>query len=398
MRPHPRYLLPLLLGLSVAPTVAFAASISIEGATHWTFPTSNRPNHFGSFGSTARPIVTFSHQNPGFATKRSPIHRPRPLPGGHPALSRPPRGSTIVLINNTTFYCFGNRYYWPFVYRGQTWFQPVYPPQYDSGRNTVLYVPPQPAEQTSPSTSERTPSQSAQSTVNTASPDAETPDLDPRALRILKNASDYHSGLKTFIFETTETVIEGKDSSNTITQTRQTLVQRPNKLTSRILDSSESGSEAKGFWFNGDQLAWFDFQTRVWSKLPITGDIDDLIAALRSDFGMNIPVADLLSRNIYTAIAPDLTAAAVKPRTQQIGDSLCHELVLSNLSATATFWVDTDPDRPIVRQIQIRYHDYEGLTYTSTIQRLRPLDAVDPTRFDFDPPTDGVEVTMLTTP
>src|SRR5271169_1723769 len=127
------------------------------------------------------------------------------------------------------------------------------------------------------------------------------------ATKILKAMSDYVASQKVIsaTYDTDIEVITSDLQKIQFASSGQMLLSRPDKIrASRI-----GGYADVELVFDGKTLSVLGKNIKAFAQTDTTGSIDQLVAGLRSEFGMAIPGADLLLSNAYDELTKDMPDA-----------------------------------------------------------------------------------------
>lgn len=103
--------------------------------------------------------------------------------------------------------------------------------------------------------------------------------------------------------------------------------------------------------FDGKSATALGKNLNVFAKLPVEGTIDDMIDALRFDFGFEAPAADLLSANAYEIMTSNLTESK-DLGSGVIGGQVCNHLGFRTRDTDWEIWI-ADGDAPYPCRVTI---------------------------------------------
>ena len=126
---------------------------------------------------------------------------------------------------------------------------------------------------------------------------AESPAVDPAAVRILKSMTDYLGSLKQFSVNTQNSIEDLTDSGHRVDYDVSAVVtvSRPNKLKAR----REGDLIDQAFYYNGKTLTLYNASDKVYATEPAPGTIEGMLSFARSSLGLIIPAADLIYQNNF---------------------------------------------------------------------------------------------------
>ncbi|MCY2932113.1 MAG: DUF2092 domain-containing protein [Planctomycetota bacterium] len=268
----------------------------------------------------------------------------------------------------------GYNWYSPYLYDGYTSYWPVYPPagfyysdlpygyvslyfggqgyyRYDNvyyrradGRAGYVVVdPPQDVE-----------------TYVTAAPAAAGPD--PYA--ILHAMADYTTGLPRLTLSAANIFDEITASGSKIQLAEQNtlFLQRPD----RLLVQTHGDGDDRVTLYDGRSLTLYDARRNVFSRLAAPNAVDAALDSLARNYGVSLPLAELVTSSYDSLAAPLLTAQYLG--LAMVGPYTCHHLAFTQNSLDWEIWIDSGPV-PIPRQYSLTYKQLpQAPRFISTIQ------------------------------
>ena len=211
--------------------------------------------------------------------------------------------------------------------------------------------------------------------------------LDARADEVLRETSQTLSALKTFALHAEESYdeIPSGQPRMLLTNIRRVAVQRPN----RFAADAEGDSLNRSVWYDGQSLAIWDKPQHTYATVQMPGSIDGVLAALATDYGVDIPLGDLMTADLYATLTEGVTYSRYLGIHTAAGVP-CHHLVFSQPTIEWQLWVDAGEHR-LPRKMVITYVREPGEPqYTATIHAWRLSPTLPDTLFRFEPP-DGAE-------
>lgn len=240
----------------------------------------------------------------------------------HYALTYPPVGyyysslpddSDTVVINNTTYYESNNVYYQEGEQDGQKGYKVVESPV------------------------------AADSTTQPAQAE------DPYAR--LKSMCDYVAGLDKLSLSADTTSDQLSDTGDRIQVSghRTVNVTRPTSIAIKVKDDL---GERRGV-YNGKAVTMFDITKNYYSEITVPDTIDGALDTLASDYGIYVPLSDLLYKDLYNRLTTRITSGQYLG-LHLVGDIKCHHLAFATDTSSWEFWIDSG-DKPVPRKISIDY-------------------------------------------
>lgn len=165
---------------------------------------------------------------------------------------------------------------------------------------------------------------------------AQTPDVDPAAVKMLKGMTDYMGSLQTFSVHTQNTLEHVLYSGQRIdedTSVSMTL-SRPDKLQAKRL----GGLINQVFYYDGKTLTLNNQKENVYAKQPAPTTIEEMLDYARESLGLILPASDLVYRNVYSLLMQEVTSATVVGKAV-INETICIHLAFSRPDVDYQVWV-----------------------------------------------------------
>ena len=128
---------------------------------------------------------------------------------------------------------------------------------------------------------------------------------------------------------------------------RTVLVRRPDRLAIDL--RSDALRERIGF--DGRSLTTFNVDQNAFSVIKVAGTLDALVDELRREWGLRVPLMDLLCADPYARLKAHMRTARYLGQTTVAG-MRCHHIALQRPDAEWQLWIDAS-DRSLPRQIAI---------------------------------------------
>lgn len=212
---------------------------------------------------------------------------------------------------------------------------------------------------------------------------AQTPAVDPAAVRILKQMTDFLDGLQQFSVQTQSIIEELHVSGHRIDRdlSASVTVKRPNKLRA----ARAGGLMDQRFFYDGRTLTLYNPSVKVYATQPAPATIEKMIDFARETVGILLPAADLLYRNAFPLLIQDVTLAKVVGKTV-VGGVKCDHLLFSRPGVDFQVWV-AEGKRPWPRRYVVTETATPSLlSITTVLSDWNLAPAVDDARFAFVPP------------
>lgn len=179
----------------------------------------------------------------------------------------------------------------------------------------------------------------------TESPQAE----DPYAR--LKSMCDYVAGLDKLSLSADTTSDQLSDTGDRIQVSghRTVNVSRPTSIALKVKDDL---GERRGV-YDGKTVTILDTTKNYYSEVKVPDTIDGALDTLASDYGIYVPLGDLLYKDLYNRLMTRITSGQYLG-LHLVGDIKCHHLAFATDTSSWEFWIDSG-DKPVPRKISIDY-------------------------------------------
>jgi len=218
-----------------------------------------------------------------------------------------------------------------------------------------------------------------------AGPPAAAParSVEPRAEQELKRMSDFLAKLPHFALEAEETFDELPDGQlrRQLTNVRRVAVERPN----HVAADATGDTLNRAAWYDGRTVTVLDKEHNVYATIEAPGTIDATFDKLQDEYGVVLPLADLLYSDPYAVLMAGVTYGRYLGIHQAAGVA-CHHLAFSQDTIEWQIWIDAG-EKPLPRKLVISYVQEPGEPQYSAVIRRWTLDAKVPEGlFTFEPP------------
>jgi hypothetical protein len=221
---------------------------------------------------------------------------------------------------------------------------------------------------------------------------AQGPDVDPEAARILKRMTDYVSGLQQFGLETSNTVEVVLHSGQKIqfTSAARATVQRPNKLHAARVGDVVSQS----FYYDGRTLTLVNPDDGVYATVAAPDTLDEMIDFARDSLDVIAPAGDLIATDAYTRLMEDTSSGFVVGKSFVDGVR-CDHLAFRGYGVDWQIWIE-DGARPLPRKYVVTTLALGGAPQFEISMRNWTLTPdVRARQFEFTPPAGARQIEFL---
>jgi hypothetical protein len=174
---------------------------------------------------------------------------------------------------------------------------------------------------------------SAPSTTPTPPPRA----VEARADQEMKKMSEFLAKVPRFALEAEETfdeMPEGQPKME-LTNLRRIAVERPNHAAADATGDTLN----RAAWYDGRAVTVLDKEHNAYAVIDASGTIDTALEKLEDDYGVVLPLADILSSDPYKGFMEGVTYGRYLGIHQAAGVP-CHHLVFSQDTIEWQIWID----------------------------------------------------------
>lgn len=218
---------------------------------------------------------------------------------------------------------------------------------------------------------------------------APPPGVEARADQELRRMGEFLANLPRFALEAEETFdeLEVGEPRRQLTNIRRVAVVRPNRLAA----DASGDTLNRAAWYDGAKLSILDKDHDTYATLDAPATIDATLDMVGEQYGVVLPLADLVSGDPYAVLIGGVTYGRYLG-LHQAGGVPCHHLAFAQETIEWQIWIDAG-EQPLPRKFAISYVLEDGEPqYTATIRRW----SLDPTfpdgLFTFEAPEGAQKV------
>ena len=216
--------------------------------------------------------------------------------------------------------------------------------------------------------------------------------IDPAADRILRDMSEYIAGVETFTFslEVAEDVLLPHGQMIQYGGVSQVAVQRPGSLHGRFRGEERRSNVV----IHDGRCTLHNLEANIYAVTEVPRLLDDAIDRIIEQYGLNVPAADIVSRNPYASVIGSVEYGYVVGRASIDGVE-CHHLAFAQEAIDWQVWIQAGP-KPLLRKLVITYKDEPGWPqYTARIFQWNLSPRLSKRYFEYEPPADADKVDFL---
>jgi hypothetical protein len=180
--------------------------------------------------------------------------------------------------------------------------------------------------------------------------------IEPEAVEILKEMSEYMVPLKAFSVRFHETLDEELDSGQVVDGGRsvELSLRKPDRL--RI--NSMAGTKVKEIYYSGKSVTVYDKNSNYYGTVDAPGTLRETKLFLAEEYGIVIPLADFIDRGALRTLAENAERGVVVGPAHVLG-TLCNQLAFRQEDIDWQIWIQADGD-PLPRKLVITDRKTEG--------------------------------------
>ena len=216
---------------------------------------------------------------------------------------------------------------------------------------------------------------------------AQQPAIDPKADALLKQMSGSLAAAKSFSFEAHSFADQVLPNGQKVQYARnQTVaVRRPDKIRASV----KGDADDMEFFYDGKQVAIFNPAGRAYASLDAKSSIDDTLDMLAMQYGMVIPLADLVFADPYKSLM-ERARSGFDLGMGYVFDTKCRHLAFRQEAVDWQIWLDEADGLP--RKLVITYKDQPGHPqFTSFFKNWNLSAQTADSDFAFKPPADATK-------
>ena len=221
---------------------------------------------------------------------------------------------------------------------------------------------------------------------------AQAPAVDPAAVRILKQMTDFVDGMQQFSVKS-QNIIEDLHSSGHRVDydlTANVLVKRPNKV--RATRTGDLMNQH--FYYDGKTLTLYNPSEKVYGTKAAPDTIEGMIDFARETVGILLPASDLVYRKAFPLLMQGVTLAVVVGKAE-VGGVKCDHLLFSRPGVDFQIWV-AEGKQPFPHKYVVTEMDTPSrLSITTFMSNWNIAPAMDDSQFNFVPPKGTQEIEFI---
>lgn len=218
------------------------------------------------------------------------------------------------------------------------------------------------------------------------------PVIEPRVEQLLKETAEYLKAAKEFTFHAEITIDDVLPTGHLIqyAASQDVSVKRPNKARS-VYRGDLRNSDS---WYDGKTYSFLNLDRNLYSSWDAPSDIDSLLARLREELGIRIPLSTLLHADPYPSWMEG-TMAGTYAGKHLVNGVPCHHLVLTQEDVDVQVWIE-EGKKLVIRKVVITFKDIEQAPqFTALLTEWDFSPRLPDLLFTFVPPPDADKIKII---
>ena len=215
--------------------------------------------------------------------------------------------------------------------------------------------------------------------------------IDPVAVQILDHMNDLIGELKScsYNLSSSQDVMDPDQGMIKSFQEAHVIMSGPDKL----LVKSNGDKGNRGFWYNGEQVAFYSFSEKNYARIEAPDNIIATMDTIYMKYGLEVPAADFF----YPSFTDDIiesfdTIKYLGEKTVEGED--CFHLKTTNEEMEVQYWITNDAYFLPMRYLII-YKNRENMQFQGTFSDWKLNPDIPDILFEFSPPPMANEIKIL---
>jgi len=208
--------------------------------------------------------------------------------------------------------------------------------------------------------------------------------LDPRALQILDGMADRigQMGSCRFVVDVALDTVDPEFGPVRYFNHHEVAYSGPERFS--VLSNGQNGHN--GFWYNGLDLAYYDFDKELYGLIPVPeGSSIEAIESAHQRYGIDFPAADFL----FPTFTDDLIAAHDRVAylgVAVLGNRRCHHIVAKGKDRNVQLWIEETGSMFPVRMVIFERKKNRWEAYSAAFGQWEVNPSLPAALFDFPAP------------
>ena len=146
----------------------------------------------------------------------------------------------------------------------------------------------------------------------------------------------------------------------------------------------------KGYWYNGNQMAYFSYSQNTFDTISVSGNIIEAINFVHNKFGIDFPASDFF----YPTFTDDIMNNFDKVYfmgEEKVDETVCLLVQVSNKKELINIWIEVSNNLPHKLEI---FSDNNKNLYSAQFSNWKINPSLANEIFDFRPPSNSKRVAL----
>jgi hypothetical protein len=223
---------------------------------------------------------------------------------------------------------------------------------------------------------------------------AKAPDIEPKAMEVLKQMCDYLKNLQQFSVqaEITEDVLLTSGQRIQYARSVEASVRRPDRFRAESVGDTDS----RQLVYDGKTITLLDRSKNFYTTINAPPDLDAALEHGIQAFNLRAPLADLISTKAYEYLTEGALSGFHVGLSKVQGVS-CHHLAFKQKDIDWQIWVEDSPT-PLPRKFLITDKKAQGLQFTAVFTKWNTSPQFEEGLFTFVAPEKAEKIDILPAP
>ena len=220
---------------------------------------------------------------------------------------------------------------------------------------------------------------------------AKAPDLEPKAVEVLKQMCDYLKNLQQFSFQAsiTEDVLLTSGQRIQYARSVEASVRRPDRFRAESVGDSDN----RQIIYDGKTITLMDRSKNLYTVIPAPPELDAALEHGVQAFNLRAPLADLIYTKAYEYLTEGALSGFYVGLSKVQGVS-CHHLAFRDKDIDWQIWIE-DSQTPVPRKFLITDKTAQGLQFTAVFTKWNTSAQLEDGLFTFVAPEKAEKIDIL---
>ncbi len=220
------------------------------------------------------------------------------------------------------------------------------------------------------------------------------PDIEPKAMEVLKQMCDYLKDLKQFSVqaEITEDILLTSGQRIQYARSVEASVRRPDRMRAESVGDTDN----RQFFYDGKTITLMDRSKNFYTTITAPPEIDAALEHGIQAFNLRAPLADLISTKSYEYLTEGALSGFYVGLSKVQGVP-CHHLAFREKDIDWQIWIE-DSQTPVPRKFLISDKTAQGLQFTAMFTKWNTSPQLEDGLFTFVAPEKAEKIDILPAP